>query len=76
MASYFVGALLVVVALGLVGAFVKKESDWLQIGKRWTELKEENDVLRKQCDDLSVANRHLTFKVEELSHNIKRLDES
>jgi hypothetical protein len=76
LASYFVGSLLVVAALGLIGAFVKKVSDWLQIGKRWTELKEENALLRKQCDDLSVAKRHLTLKVEELGHKIKRLGES
>jgi uncharacterized protein YlxW (UPF0749 family) len=67
--AYAVFALFFVYFVLLTSEFSKKLSDWLQVGKRYTELKEENDSLRKEC-------RELSFEIKKLENKIKRLGES
>jgi len=76
LASYFVGLLFFGYFLMLSNELSKKLSDWLQVGKRYTDLKENNDLLRKQIDSLSSDKRRLTCTVEQLGNEIKRLGES
>jgi|GEM_PF-5811005 len=82
---YFVGFVLAVAWISNLHEFfkfvrkegnIRKVSDWLQIGKRYTELKKDNDSLREQCKDLLSDKLSLTLKVVELEVEIKRLGDS